>query len=174
MRDDRNRWAAPINRYDPVTVGETQLQEVALTRQTLVSGPKVRETAAPLIGWPDIVLTDRYALCLRRDRVLIVNGPEAPNGWDPAPQQAVSDVTDGYRAFDLTGSSGHDVLRRGAELELLPRSPSVARQVFGLGCFVYRVHRPDHFRLHVSSAQGEALCGHLLAAMKAASEALPL
>lgn len=174
MRDDRNRWPAPIARRDPVTVGAAQLQEVALTRQTLVSGPSVRTTEAPLIGWPDLVLTDRYALCLRRDRVLVVNGQEDSPGWDATAQRAVSDVTDGYRVFDLTGPSAHDVLRRGAEIELLPRSPSVARQLYGLGCFLYRVGRPDHFRLHVSSAHADAMCGHLLAAMKATSEVLSL
>ena len=174
MRDDRARWDAPQDHTAAMTVGGATLQEVTLTRQTLISGTDVRRTTGPVIGWPDIVGADRYVLCLRRDRVLVVNGEPMATGWDSSTQTAVSDMTHGYRVFDLTGPAAHDVLRRGAEIELTSPSPSVARQMFGLGAFVYRVSHPDHLRVHVATAQAEAMYGHLTAALQATADALPL
>lgn len=168
MRDDRHRWAVPADRSVIKEIGGATLQEVMPARQTLISGIAVRETEAPLIAWPDVVITERYSLSLRRDRVLIVNGPPMADGWSDKTQRAVSDMTDGYRMFDLRGKTALQALQRGAEIDLSTPSASVARQLFGMNCLIYRIDHPTDYRIHVARAQGDALWDHIIVATQAA------
>lgn len=88
MRDDRHRWTPQSAHFDPIMIGAVTLQEIKLNRQIMVSGPAVRDTFGPATGWPAVVSGDSYTLSLRRDRVLIVNGPAMAAGWDAAQDQA--------------------------------------------------------------------------------------
>ena len=98
MRDDRQKWA-PSQSDSPATV-ETDLVRisgVSSDRLTLISGP-VQQALAKCgmqiaAGWPDPVSSDSYALRLRRDRILVVNGPALEDGWDADNGVAISDMT---------------------------------------------------------------------------------
>ncbi|MEM7209099.1 MAG: hypothetical protein AAF434_14850 [Pseudomonadota bacterium] len=166
MRDDRHRWPATADFNAPIDLGSATLTPVPLTRQTLVSGPDVRaQINQALIGWPDIVENDSYAIACRRDRIMRINGPDAREGWDAANNQAISDASDAYAVFDLTGTDAMDLLKRGAEISLQSPSKSVARILFGLGVFLYRVG-DKVFRLHVARCDADALVGLLKSAGK--------
>ncbi|MEQ8293354.1 MAG: hypothetical protein RIA08_14210 [Roseovarius sp.] len=160
MRDDTALWDAPRDPAAPIDLGKAKLTRVQLTRQTLVSGPNVlQQTDLPLVDWPGAAPAGAYAAILRRDRVLLVNAPEAPDGWNDTAQQATSDVTDAYTVFDLTGDA-LPFLQRGAEITPDIPSRSVARLLFGLGVFLYRLDDGTTYRLHVPRAHAEALIQH--------------
>lgn len=156
MRDDRHRWAPSGGGWPRFeSEGLMILAPAAPTRQTLISGARVLAQFPDAVGWPDIASGNAYALSLRRDRVLLVNGPERPDGWDDDSGQAVSDVTDAYTVFDLTGPNALDLLKHGTEIGLHPPSRSVARMLFGVGVILYRHRTGDRFRLHVPRAQSQ-------------------
>ena len=162
MRDDSQRWPAPRQSDAHVLIEGVDIRVDNVSRQMLVSGPNVlAQMDCPLIGWPDIAPAGAYAVCLRRDRVLIVNGAEMVEGWDDAAQQAVSDMTDGYAVLAIHGPRAMDVLYRGTELRLDHPSRSAARMLFGFAVFLYRKDGPDTFRVHVPAAQSDALFARL-------------
>ncbi|MEB8385637.1 hypothetical protein OO012_00230 [Rhodobacteraceae bacterium KMM 6894] len=158
MRDDSNKWDIPQPTNYEYTENGITLASVPLARQTLISGPNIlTQTEPPIAAWPDIVTSDCYALPIRRDRVLLVNGPPLSQGWHDETRQAVSDASDAYAVFDINGERSLEVLKRGAELSLNVPSRSVARILFGLGVFLYRYDNESRFRIHVASGQTEAL-----------------
>ncbi len=164
MRDDRHKWAAFAPDDTAIDLGGAQLSPIRLARQTLISGPNVHaQTSLPVIEWPDIIDQDVYALSLRRDRVLVVNGPEIETGWTPGTSQAISDASDAYATFDLSGPGAFQLLQRGAELSLKTRSKSVMRALFGMHVMLYR-RASERFRLHVPTAQQDGLMHHIKAA----------
>ncbi|SHF80062.1 hypothetical protein SAMN05444273_1138 [Litoreibacter ascidiaceicola] len=156
MRDDSKKWDAPgapttLEMSDGLTITPVQL-----ARQTLLSGVDVLgRTQHPIAAWSGVVTAQTYALSLRRDRVLLVNGPALADGWHGDIAQAVSDVSDCYSVFDIRGDRAFSVLKRGAELRLDVPSKSVARLLFGLGVFLYRFEATDTFRVHVFRGQAE-------------------
>ena len=158
MRDDSQRWAPPRDRSAEITAPELTIRALDLTRLTLLSGPRaLSSTSLPLVDWPGLARGENYAISLRRDRVMEVNGPERPEGWDTKQNLAISDVTDAYSQVDITGPNAIALLNRGTELDLAIPSRSAARLLFGLGVFLYRHGQEDRFRLHVSAAHDEAL-----------------
>ena len=129
MRNDSANWtpAAPLARA-PVEIAETRLEVIVPERQTLLSGSigallemSGVETAT---GWPKPATGESYALCLRRDRILRVNGTALEDGWYEAVGVAVSDMTDGYAVIQVSGPSALSVLKRGTEID--PSEPSAA------------------------------------------------
>ncbi|MEO9779900.1 MAG: hypothetical protein ABJH07_25775 [Sedimentitalea sp.] len=169
MRDDSERWdAADPNGYVHAANGIT-LVPAAVSRQTLLSGSRVlTQTEQSIASWPDIVADESYALSIRRDRVLLVNGPAVAEGWHEDSCQAVSDASDAYAVLDMSGEKSLEVLKRGAELNLNIPSKSTARIVFGLGVFLYRYDAENRFRIHVASGYAEALVISLKGAIAAA------
>jgi len=168
MRDDSGKWDAPLPSGYAHDANGMTLAAVTLARQVLISGPDVlTQTKQPIAGWPDIVTADSYALSVRRDRVLLVNGPTVSEGWHDDIGQAVSDASDAYAVFDVSGERSLEVLKRGAELNLDVPSRSVARLLFGLGVFLYRYETENSFRIHVASAHAEALVKSLEGAIAA-------
>lgn len=162
MRDDRTKWPPAGTSAGMLQLNGCRLSPVHPKRQTLVSGAGLSSRFdGPFLGWPDIADTDTYVLSLRRDRILIVNGPAQQDGWDSARNLAISDFTDGYAVFDLQGPAAFAVLRRGTEITLETPSRSVARLLFGLGVLVYRFGQEDGFRLHVARAHRDALLRRL-------------
>lgn len=158
MRDDRNRWDAPNSLAGVHTDNGITLTLVLLPRQMLISGSQVLgKTDWPIVGWPDIAPTAPYALAVRRDRLVLIDGPDIAEGWHQDTGCAISEASDAYAVFDLSGDRGFEVLQRGAELRLDMASRSVARLLFGLGVLLYRVDKGDRFRIHVASSQAEAL-----------------
>lgn len=171
MRDDTLKWTAP---FHPATTlsGDVdgkacRIAQASFNRLTLISGVGLRGASElPLIGWPEIAPDAPFALSLRRDRILVVNGPSQPDGWDEVNGVAVSDMTDGYHGFSVEGPGAIGLLHRGADLFLDAPSASVARLLFGLPSFVYRT-RETEFCLVFTRA-------HAVAAHSALSSALRL
>lgn len=157
MRDDSHKWDVPPDYSAAIIRQGVAVTALAPPRQTLISGAAVLERHRDALGWPDIAQGDSYALCLRRDRVLLVGGPAMEDGWDGAQGLAVSDVSDGYAMFQIAGPAALALCRRGAELSLATPSRSVARAVFGFECLLYRWGDDATCRVHVSRAHAQAL-----------------
>ena len=161
MRDDRNKWAS----YEPSSTfrfGETRLTPVDLSQQHIISGPAVlSQIDAPLVCWPDVASEAEYAVVLRRDRVLAVNGPARSEGWEEASCLAVSNANCLYSVFDLRGPDALSLLKRGTEISLATRSKSSVRQIFGIETILYPISACGGFRLHVPRAYAAALMHQL-------------
>ncbi len=161
MRNDKDKWDEPCTQNTGIETSGLKISFLSLSRQTLISGPhvlaQIRKAYSTPVGWPEIVNTPTYALAVRRDRVLLVDGPEMTDGWHESQTQAVSDVTGAYTVFEITGPDAMSLLKRGTELALATPSRSVARLLFGFGTFLYRSKDAQTFRVHVSSAQSQAL-----------------
>jgi hypothetical protein len=153
MRDDSHKWDEPQELSAPLTGPGVTVRRIAPDRQTLISAPDILARTPGAIGWPDQAGGDSYSLCLRRDRVLEVNGPARADGWDG--QQAVSDVTDGLAIFEITGPRAMDLVKRGAEISDALPSRSAVREAFGLEVILYRWHQA--LRLHVARTQAQML-----------------
>ncbi|MFK7751272.1 MAG: hypothetical protein AB8B51_01865 [Sedimentitalea sp.] len=93
-----------------------------------------------------------YALRLRRDRILIVDGPELPDGWHDDLGLAVSDVTDGYGVIDIKGGTALGLLQRGTEISATLASPSVVRGFYGYDVLIYGFGGENQYRIHVPRA----------------------
>lgn len=158
MRDDSHRWDVTT----PFVSHGVTLMRVAQTRQHLVSGTDVlRRYADVLVSWPNQPRGPRYALSLRRDRVLLVGDFDVQPGFDTRQGVAVSDVSDGFDIFDLAGPGAMACLARGAEVRLDQPSRSVARLIFGIGTYLYRAPAVDGFRVHVPRAMTAAFMRHV-------------
>lgn len=158
MRDDSNNWDAPDTNIKVLADVDVEVMQVFFNRQTMISGTDVLDrTLLPLVEWPDKVNSDSYALVLRRDRILEVNGDHRPDGWNASAGIAVSNMTDGYEVFRLSGLRALDLLKRGAFIDASKPSRSVARQLFGLPVFLYRCEKPDSYLVHVPSAHAQTL-----------------
>ncbi len=157
MRKDNDNWDAPATDHRVVSADQLSVTQVHPDRQTLISGINANGlTHLELVGWPGIASADSYALVLRRDRILEVNGQHRADGWDDASQCAISDVTDGLAAFEITGQLALPILKRGGFIDPSMPSPSVARQCFGQSVFLYQA-KPDIFRLHVTRCYAQAM-----------------
>ncbi|MEM7193328.1 MAG: hypothetical protein AAF402_00165 [Pseudomonadota bacterium] len=157
MRNDTAIWSAPRNDSQLPCSSSVAISAAPALRQVLLSGPKVRaQMNLQVVEWPDIISTERYALSIRRDRIMLVNGPEMIDGWDDELNQAISDVSDAYRVFDISSESLLEFLRRGAEIDLSLPSASVSRLWFGISVLLYRINE-NTARVHVPSAQADAL-----------------
>ncbi len=167
MRDDSQRWVPPRDRAVAVTAPGITVRSVDIARFTLISGPRaLSETRLAIADWPGIVEGDSYAISLRSDRILEVNGPARQDGWDADQNLAISDVTDAYRHIEIAGPAALSLLSRGTELDPNNPSRSAARLLFGLGVFLYRHGNSDTYRLHTGSAEDEALWHALTDAAK--------
>lgn len=160
MRDDSKNWpiAAPLS--DPITTPEIRVEQITLSRQTLVSGTAglshFNATLGPAIGWPEVALGPSYAVALRRDRVLLIDGPVLADGWHDDGDLAVSDMTSGYAVFELTGSALMRVLQHGTEITRDLPSASAARSFAGFPVIIYHFGTIDAARIHVPAAHTTA------------------
>jgi len=167
MRDDSARWDAPRKVSAVWKRDAVSIREITLPRLTLISGADVLADHPNAIGWPAIASGDSYTLCLRRDRVLEVGGPDRPEGWDSATGRAISDLNGGEAVFEVTGPNALPFLTRGAELDLTAPSRSALRGLFGMAATLYRYGAEDQFRLHVSLARGQAMWHALVSTAEA-------
>lgn len=162
MRNDNAKWqpAQGLNSV-PLSLPDLEMKPVAPTRQTLISGPYKDALALAGLeaasGWPDIATGSPYALRLRCDRILVVDGPELADGWHEAEGLAVSDVTDGYAVIELSGPVAAGTLQRGTEISVNARSASVNRGFAGYCTMIYAFEDKGRFRIHVARAHLEGL-----------------
>jgi hypothetical protein len=157
MRDDRRKWTLIPDHYTPLSSATVTVAPCPLARQTLISGATVLQDAGTVIGWPDIAGAGPYTLCLTRDQVLEVEGEARASGWDAARGRAISDMTDGYLVFDISGAGGPNLLSTGGEISVQDSSRSVVRRLWGMDVLLYRYMDPQRFRLHVTRSLAPAL-----------------
>ena len=162
MRNDNARWtpAKGLDRPEFQRDGCT-LRVIRPKRQILLSGPmNALLNAAGLsqaVGWPEQASGDTYAIRLRRDRVLVINGHEMTDGWDSDRGIAISDVTDGYAIIGLEGTRTLQVLKRGTEIDPSEPSASVVRGFAGYPIMVYAYGSDHSYRIHVPRVYLEGL-----------------
>ncbi len=165
MRDDSLKWDAPLGNTRADIAGDGyRASLIQLARQTVLSGPietclKIA-TQNTAFGWPEIASGKIYALRLRRDRILSVNGPGLPDGWHNH-GVAISDMTGAYAVIEVNGPRAIDLLNRGTELDTALPSGSVARQFHGFATLIYRWQSQTCYRLHVERCYLEAIWRHL-------------
>lgn len=163
MRDDSAKWSADRGtQRPPVRTGGVQICLLQPHRQTLISGPHTAALAlagcSAATGWPAPASGETYALRLRRDRILVVNGSDLTDGWHADPGLAVSDMTGGYAVIALSGDGATDLLNTGTELDPAQPSASVARLLHGYPVLLYRFQgETTDYRLHVPRASLEGL-----------------
>ncbi len=154
MRNDAARWAAFSGLERPaLAVGSVTIRLVPGLRQTLISGGvadlvKVLDMAS-LVAWPGVAQGSTYAVRLRRDRALVLNGAALADGWHADKSVAVSHVSDAYAVIEMGGQGALAVLQRGMDLCLTEPSGSVARRFHGYPLFLYQYAQADTFRCHV-------------------------
>ncbi|WP_299506086.1 hypothetical protein [uncultured Roseobacter sp.] len=163
MRDDRNRWPATVESERPNLVRDTiSMRYVSPARQTVISGNfedclalSGLETAVG--GGTGFASGETYALRQRRDRVVVINGPDIADGWHSEHNVAVSDMTSAYSVLEMTGARGEQLIATGTEFNGDRASASVSRLWHGFGILLYRYGAEDVFRLHVRSALADAV-----------------
>ncbi|WP_342077316.1 hypothetical protein [Yoonia sp. SS1-5] len=161
MRNDTDRWAATtVGQKAPASFAGVTMSHVTGLEQTLISGPRaaalshVQLTSA--IGWPDCATGERYAVSLRRDRVLAIGFACGRFGWNDEAGLAISQMSQGYGVVDLTGPDALPILQTGTELSPKTPSASAVRLWHGYDLIVYALGHNDGFRLHIPAALLEA------------------
>jgi hypothetical protein len=104
------------------------------------------------VGLWDIAPGPLAAIRIGRDRALLVaSAPAAtPWGWRPG-GWAVSDASDAYKAFDITGPALRQIVAEATSANVEGGSPSAAIQFAGVPGLLYRI-AADQARLHVETA----------------------
>jgi hypothetical protein len=159
MRNDSHKWDAPPAQRPPLIRNNLTIRPIALHRQTLLGGPiktclqRAKQTKAT--GWPEPASGDSYALRLRRDRILLVNGPDLPDGWHPD-GIAISDMTHGYACIELSGKDALSLLNQATGLDPATPSNSCMRLFHGWPCLIYK-WQTGSFRLHIEHPHTEPL-----------------
>jgi len=168
MRDDRKRWRRAEGwgrKLDDLPGLRATI--IRPKRQTLISGPTSAalkaSNLADAAGWPGPAKGDHYAIRLRRDRLLVVDGedrahPSLDEGWHDELGIAVSDITGGLALIELSEPSVPTLLATGAEIDPATPSPAASWLWHGMACIVYKYETDKLFRLHVSLSQLEAAC----------------
>ncbi len=164
MRDDRTKWQAfRKGQKEDITHPGISISEFLPERLTLISGPVDAAFkfagVKSAIAWPDVATGQTHALSIRRDRIILVNGPEISDGWYSQPGLAVSDMTAGYRSCNVVGPLASETLARGAEIDPSIPSASVARAFAGYPVFLHVYEAGHAFRLYASRAYFEGLWG---------------
>ena len=118
-----------------------------------------------ILGPRQVCSSDRYALRLAPDRVLVVDGTStAPASvmavaHDSVSNCAVTEISDGLVIFDITGGSAAELMAQGSEYpfeDTAPRPLESASMSFG-GFRVIVSRRTNGWRLHVERPWAAAL-----------------
>ncbi|WP_299751588.1 hypothetical protein [uncultured Tateyamaria sp.] len=163
MRDDRNKWPPVRNgEREPLIGCGVQARRIQVQRQTVLSGAldnclQLINATSAVAGGEDQAVGNTYALRQRRDRVLAVNGPALKDGWHATHGVAVSDMSSAYALIELSGENAVHVIATGTEFVPDQLSASVSRLWHGFGNVLYRHGPDDAYRMHVRSAQFEAV-----------------
>lgn len=156
MRDDSHKWNAPFLHDQRLRGDGIEISTMNVERLCLISGAQTRSRIQlQLVGWPQPAAGHSYAVSLRRDRILEVNGTAREDGWDDVEGLAISTVTDAYHVFLIEGPKAMELLQRGGELSLAETSASAARAMFNLPAILYRLAE-DRFVLIFARAFADA------------------
>ncbi len=175
MRDDRDKWAPALGAERPAIKNKhLQLSVVKTECQTLISGPYKKCldicNLPQATGWPQIATGHNYAVRLRRDRILVVDGPSLDDGWHDNAGVSVSDMSSAYILVEIKGDAALDLLNRGVDLDIDIASGSVVRSFRGFDVFIYRWQSETQFRMHCQHASLEAIWQLLQAFEKQVAE----
>jgi heterotetrameric sarcosine oxidase gamma subunit len=128
----------------------------------LVSGDLAKFQAqhgVDCIGPRDTISGARYALRLAPDRLLFVGnaGAQATAGWSDG--VAITDVSDGFLLFDVTGPAALEVVAMGADYDFTsrPALPMESAAMLFAGLKVSVVRIAGGWRLHVERPYAAAL-----------------
>ncbi|MCP4185329.1 MAG: hypothetical protein GY761_18805 [Hyphomicrobiales bacterium] len=162
MRDDRDKWAPAIGAERPAIKNtHLQLSVLKTQRQTLISGPYKKCLDICKLpratSWPQTATGNNYAVRLRRDRILVIDGPSLDDGWHDDAGVSVSDMSSAYILVEIKGEAALDLLNRGADLNVDIASGSVVRSFRGFDVFIYRWQSETQFRMHFHHANLEAI-----------------
>lgn len=166
MRNDSHTWA-PSDRLTALSAPGLELQPAAIQRLTYISGDRAAALriagCADAATWPGQVSAAQHAVSLRRDRILVVNGPELAEGWHEETGLAISDATHALTGFDLSGENALRALNTLAEVD--PGSPSqgCTRVLNGMSAILYRLGSDCAFRLFLAPGSAPAFVQHLAA-----------
>ncbi len=158
----RERSWAPARRNEGTLIDGPRLTVRALTGRgaQLISGDLEAAIAAlapgaPLLGLYATAPEGAHALCIARDRALLVTpGPlGAADGWRDG--WCATSVDDGWAAIDVEGPDAPSALAQGTSADLGANSRSAAVLFAGFRCLLTRTDAG--FRLHVEAPWLEAL-----------------
>lgn len=162
MRDDRLRWPPVTDFQDAAIVApHVTVTSHILDRQVIISGQieacLAASGCAEAFGGDRVVSGQTYALRLRRDRILVVNGGAHSDGWHKDHGIAISDLTSGICVFELLGPAARAVINSGTEYMTDAGSASVSHIWHGNACQIYRYEDDSRFRIHVGHAYGQSV-----------------
>lgn len=167
---DRGKFWSPVPDWSAVAIRRPDLAIAVAPADAiwLVSGDLPKFLAHHLdgvdcAGPKDVCDGDRYALRLGPDRLLYVRRvapqgqPDLP-GWS-TDHVAVTDVSDGFLLFDVTGPSALDVMAMGAEYDFAagPALPTESAAMVFAGFRVSVARIAAGWRLHVERSSAPAL-----------------
>jgi len=158
MRDDADKWDVATHDNKVLVTENISVTQVQPDRQTMISGVSVlNQTPLTLVEWPGKIAKEQYALVLRRDRILEVNGPVREYGWNASMSCAISNMNDGYSVLNFSGPFALPLLTRGGFINTGDQSRSVARTLFGMPVLLYQHKMTDQFSLHIGAAHLQSL-----------------
>ncbi len=152
----------PARRAEGILVERPRLEVRALSGwgSTLISGDIDAAAAAlapgaPILGLYALAPEGAHALCIARDRALLVTPQSlgAADGWRES--WCATSVDDGWAAVDVDGPDAPLALMQGTSADLTANSPSSAVLFAGSRCLLVRTGAG--FRLHVEAPWLEAL-----------------
>lgn len=166
---DRGSFWSPVPDWSQADIQQDGLGITAVSPEAawLVSGNLSkfleRRGELPCVGPRETCERDTYALRLAPDRLLFVSRDAAliaPEifGWS-ADGVAVTDVSDGFVLFDVTGPAAPDLMARGAnhDFDAKPGGPAESASMLFAGTKVAIARIPPGWRLHVERPHAAAL-----------------
>ncbi|HEY4163518.1 MAG TPA: hypothetical protein VGM59_10685 [Dongiaceae bacterium] len=162
---DRGKFWSPIPDWETAAIDRGGFRIVAVIDNNplhLVSGNLERfiaQAGLTAIGPRDCCDGRRYALRLALDRLLLTGGEPSPAiGWS-VDGYAVTDVTDGYLRFDVTGREADEVMAFGGHYDWQSREvrphESATMLFAGLKTIVGRLE--TGWRLHIERSLAPTL-----------------
>jgi sarcosine oxidase gamma subunit len=165
---DRGLFWSPVPDWSHASMRHEGLNITALAPQAawLVSGNLAAflERHGTRIGDAG----DHYALRVAPDRLLFVSVDGADDvtfGWSDG--CAITDVSDGYVLFDITGLAASELMRFGALHDFETRSETASASMLFAGQRVILARIPQGWRLHVERPNAAAIWQWLQRAVSA-------
>ncbi len=158
MRNDNERFSAPYAEFVALESSVLSFRPITGLRQTEISGDLAKARSDHKLPIPTCGAGTKtsatYALAMRRDRMLVVNGPMLQDGWHDS-GYAVSDMSSAHVAFEFEGSATMDLLSRGTDIDFNNKSAGVARRFRGFDILLYQANCGVSVRLHIGHGHAD-------------------
>lgn len=153
MLDHGKKWSvSPDWSSDVIDAPGLRVKSVSIGSQFYVSGDldgfRARFGLPAPVGALGEVVGERYCVRLASDRMLVVglDRDAVQEGWNTE-GYAVTSMTSGLRAFELSGAEAASIISRGSVLDPAKPSASAIVMFAGAGVCIYR--HGEAIRLHV-------------------------